>query len=249
MKTLFKSALMAGLALTVAAQLPAAAQTAAPRPAATRAAAPAATGLPPQGIAVADLEGVLMSSDAVRAADTQRPITYKPQIDAYNARIQKLQTDLKPLVDRYNADSAASNPNQASLKAQADQINKLQQDGQAETNEIIRPVLYSREYVKEQVEAKLAQAVRTAMTKNRVTILLAPGAALAAEPAHYLNRQILAELNLLIPTAQLVPPQGWEPAELRQARAQQAAQQGQAPAAGQPATPPAQPAGPQPDGR
>ncbi|MBM3596227.1 MAG: OmpH family outer membrane protein, partial [Alphaproteobacteria bacterium] len=35
----------------------------------------------------------------------------------------------------------------------------------------------------------------------------------------------------LLPAAQLVPPQGWEPREIREARAQQVAAAGQQPAA------------------
>lgn len=254
MNTMTKSALLAGLALFATAQVAAQAQTAAPRPAAARPAA-ATPGLPPQGIAIADLEAIVGNADAIRLAEQQRETSYKPQIDAYKARMQKLEADLKPLVDKYNADSAVANPNQASLKAQADSITKIQQDGQKEAAELIRPYVYSQEYVKEQVAGKLNQAVRTAMTKNRVTLLLAPGTSVAAEPAHYLNKQILTELNLLIPTAQVIPPAGWEPLELRQQRAQQAAAQQQAAGQAQgaaPATPaprPAQPAGPTPDGR
>jgi hypothetical protein len=51
-----------------------------------------------------------------------------------------------------------------------------------------------------------------------------------------LNQDIVNELNTLIPSATLVPPQGWEPREVREARAQQAAQ-GQQGAAAAPAKP------------
>jgi hypothetical protein len=68
---------------------------------------------------------------------------------------------------------------------------------------------------------------------------------LARANAYDLTDEIVAELNALLPTAQLVPPQGWEPREIREARAQQAAQQ----AGNRPAAAPAAPAGPQPEGR
>jgi hypothetical protein len=57
--------------------------------------------------------------------------------------------------------------------------------------------------------------------------------------AYNLNQDILNELNTLLPSAQLVPPTGWEPRELREARAQQAAAAGQQPAAATTTTPPA----------
>lgn len=249
-KTFAKAALASSALLALMAQ-PAFGQT---RPAARPAAAPAAAAtpaVPPQGIAVADLEAVVTNADAMRLAEQQRQTSYKPQIDAYTARMQKLEAELKPQIDKYNADVAAANPNQAALKTLGEQINAQKQTGEREAAELIKPYVYSQEYVKEQVLAKLDQAVKNAAAKARVTMILAPGAAIWA-PAHRLDRQILIELNLLIPNAQVIPPAGWEPAELRQARAQQAAQQQaaqpQAGAAQQPARP-AQPVGPQPDGR
>jgi hypothetical protein len=60
----------------------------------------------------------------------------------------------------------------------------------------------------------------------------------------------VAELNALIPTANIVPPQGWVPRQVReqQAAQQQAQQAQQQPAAAAPAQAP-RPAGPQTDGR
>ena len=87
-------------------------------------------------------------------------------------------------------------------------------------------------------------AISQAMTEARVSLLLNPQAVLVATSKSYdLNLAILTKLNALIPAAQLVPPVGWQPRDVRD---QQAAQQGQAaPAA------PAAPAGtpPKPSGR
>ncbi|MGQ3228737.1 MAG: OmpH family outer membrane protein, partial [Blastomonas fulva] len=57
-----------------------------------------------------------------------------------------------------------------------------------------------------------------------------------------LTKDITAELNAAIPTAQLVPPQGWLPRAQREQQARQAAASG---AAAAPAAPTAQ----QPEGR
>lgn len=250
-KTFAKAALASSAMFAILAQPAFGQARPAARPAAAPAAAPASATVPPMGIAVADLEAIVGNADAIRLAEQQRQTSYKAQIDAYTARVQQLDSALKPLIDKYNTDVTAPNPNQAALKTQGEQITKQKQAGEREVAEIIKPYVYSQEYVKEQVLAKLDQAVKNAAGKARVTMLLAPGAAIWA-PSHRLDRQILAELNLLIPTAQVVPPAGWEPAELRQARAQQAAQQQQAAGQGaaQPAPArPAQPAGPQPDGR
>ena len=218
---------------------------AAPQAMAQRNAQPAAAatgGVRVAGIGIADLEAVMASADAQRTAAQQRPVTYKAQIDAYNARATAVQNQLKPLVEKFQRDQQAANPNQASLQSQAAAIQQIQESAQRELNQIVQPVAYSEAYVNEQIEEKLDQAVRAAMTASKVTLLLRPDAVLATENAYNMSPAILAELNKLIPSAQLVPPQGWEPRQIREARAAQNGQQGAQAA-------PAQPAGPQPEGR
>lgn len=226
MKTILKSAIVAGLMLGTSVSLPAIAQTAA---------SPVVPGL-----AVADLEGAIAQSNAFKVAQTQRPVTYKPQIDQANARRTAISAQLTPLVDKFNKDRAA-NVAQAVLQTQATQIQTIQQSGEQELQRIIQPVAYSEAYVQEQIEEKLDQAVKNAMGARKISLLINPQAVLAVNnQAYNLTDDVTAQLNTLIPSAQLVPPTGWEPRQMREARAQQAAQQGAAPA---------QPAGTQPSGR
>lgn len=248
MKTLFKSALLAGIVLACAPQMAFAKKAKDASPA--EAAAATSGGIRVPGLGVADLDAVINNSDANRSAQSQRPVTYKAQIDAYQARGQQIQAQLKPLVDKFTRDQAAPNANQQALATQANTIQQIQENAQRELNEILKPVAYSEAYVTEQIEEKLDQAVKNAMTGNRITILIKPDAILATENSYNLSPAVLAELNKLIPNAQLVPPQGWEPRQIREARAQQAAaQQGQKPGAAAPVAAPAVPAGPQTDGR
>ena len=261
MKTLLKTAIVAGLLAGVSMQ-PAQAQQR-PRAAAAPAAAPASTLPIVPGLGVASVEVVVANSAAMRAAEQQRPISYKAQIDAYNTRGAQLEAELKPLIERLQADAKAKKPNQEALEAQAKAIEDKRTKGQEELNTLIQPVAYSQAYVAEQIDEKVGQAVKNAMTKRRISILLNPQAIEALNSnAYNLNGDILAELNTLIPSAQLVPPQGWEPRQVREARQQQQQQQAQpgaAPAAPGAAAPapapvpapaaPAQPAGPQVDGR
>ena len=232
MKKLLVPALLASAMLATAPQAMAQRNASAP--------AAASGGVRVAGIGIADLEAVVASADAQRTAAQQRPVTYKAQIDAYNARATAVQNQLRPLVEKFQRDQQAANPNQASLQSQAAAIQQIQESAQRELNQIVQPVAYSEAYVNEQIEEKLDQAVRAAMTASKVTLLLRPDAVLATENAYNMSPAILAELNKLIPSAQLVPPQGWEPRQIREARAAQNGQQG-----GQPA----QPAGPQPEGR
>jgi hypothetical protein len=214
------------LAMTLGVSAPSFAQKAAAAPAA----APAVN-----GVAWANIEAAEAASVAFKTAETQRPVTYKQYYDQAEARSNALSAQLKPLVDKFNVDRAAANPNQASLQQQATTIQQLQQNGQQELQRIMLPVAYSQAYVAEQIEAKLPQAVNAAMAKRGVSLLFKPDAFHQVNgPAYNLTADITAQIDALVPSAQITPPAGWEPREVREAKAQQAGQAAPAaaPAAG-----------------
>jgi len=231
MSTMTKTvALAAGLALSAVAAQPALAAKAAPA-----AAAPATGGTIVQGLGVASFDAVIANSNAYKAAETQRQTTYKAQFDQAKTRNDALNAQIKPLVDKFNADRQGGKVAQAALEQQAGAIQQMQENGKAELQRILQPVGLSQAYVNEQIEDKLNDAVKAAMTKKGVSILISPDAILAVNGGAYnLNQDILNELNTALPSAQLVPPAGWEPRQVREQRAQQQGQQ--APAA--PATAP-----------
>ncbi|MFM5884753.1 MAG: OmpH family outer membrane protein [Novosphingobium sp.] len=239
MKILLKPVAGAALVLALAAS-PALAQT---KPAAAPA-APASSGTIVPGLGVADLEAVLVNTSAFRTAEQQRPVTYKATIDQAQARGKALQTQIQTLNAKLQKDAAAPGANRAALEQQAAALQKMQESGQAELNNIIKPVVYSREYVKEQIEEKMDAAVKAVMARRNVSLLLAPQSViLSTSSAYDMSQDIVNEINRVLPSATLSPPAGWEPRQLREARAQQAAQAA-APGTAKPA-----PAGPQPDSR
>lgn len=231
-KTLVRSAALAGV-LSLAAV--------AAQPALAAKAAPASTGeggtvVP--GIAVASFDAIIVNSNAFKTAETQRQTTYKPQIDQARARGDALNAQIKPLADKFNADRSGGKVAESALQQQAVQIQTLQQNGQAELQRIVAPISLSQAYVTEQIEDKLNDAVKAAMKKKSISLLLSPDAILAVNGGAYnLNQDILAELNAALPSAQLVPPAGWEPRQVREQRAQAQAAQGGAAAAPKPTTP------------
>ena len=247
MKLIRNSALVAAISLVALSAQPVLAQKNKDKDKDAAAAAVAPTSNAIQGIAVANLQAVIASADAYRVAQQQRPVTYKPQFDQAQARGNALEGQIKPMIDRFNtARQGTMTPAlQAQLQGQARAIQELQEKGKQEIQQILLPAALSEAFVNEQIEEKLNQAVQKAMEKNRVTLLLQPGAVVARANSYDLTAAIVAEINAALPTAQLVPPQGWEPREMREARAQQAGQQ----AGNRPAAAPAAPAGPQPEGR
>ncbi|MDE2403349.1 MAG: OmpH family outer membrane protein [Sphingomonadales bacterium] len=216
--TLAAALLLAGVSAPALAAKPA---PAAPAPAA------AAGTVGVNGIAVANIEGVIANSAAFKTAQTQRPVTYKAQIDQAEARRKAIGAQLQPLIDKFKKDQAAGATG-AVLQPQAQAIQQIQESGNQELQKIVEPVALSEAYVQEQINDKLGAAIQAAMTKNGVTLLLNPQSVLAVGKSYDLSMAILNELNAALPTAQLVPPAGWLPREQREQQAQQAAQRGNA---------------------
>jgi Skp family chaperone for outer membrane proteins len=213
MKQLLKPVLTAGLLLTAASPVlvaPAAAQVA-------------------KGIGVVSLPAVVANSNAFKVAEEQRAVTYKAQIDQATARRQAIAQQLQPMYQKLQTDQQ-NNVAQAQLQQQALTIQQIEQAGQRELQQIIAPVAMSRAYVQEQIEDQLDAAVQAAAKKRNITLILdaASGQVIYADAAYNMTQAVLDELNRVLPNAQLVPPQGWVPREVRQQQ-QAAAAQGQQP--------------------
>lgn len=228
MMTFSKATLLAAtVALSAVAAQPA---LAAKAPA--KAAAAPSSGTIVQGLAIANFDAIVANSTAYQTAETQRQTTYKAQLDQAKTRSTAINAQLKPLIDKFNADRSGGKATEAQLQQEAQQIQQVQENGKRELQQILAPVGLSQQYVQEQIEDKLNDAVKAAMAKKGVSILLSPDAILALNGGAYnLNQEILTELNAAIPSAQLVPPAGWEPRQVREQRAQQQAAQ-QQPASG-----------------
>lgn len=217
MKIMFKAALAAGLAVAslggVAVSTPAFAQA--------------------QKVAFVNVPAVVVNSTAYQTAQTQRQTTYAAQIQQAETRRAALQAQLGPMVDAFNAARQQPNADQAALQQQAVQIQTLQQNGQAELQQMMAPLALSEAYVTEQIQDQLGTAIQNAATAQGVTLVLNSEVILHGEATHNLNEAALAQLNALIPVAQIVPPTGWLPREMRAeqeaaaaaAAAQQQAQQ------------------------
>jgi len=205
MKSLLKiAALAAGSAM-----IPAAAQA--------QAAAPAAA--VNTGVAVVNLDAAIANSAAYKAAITQIQTTYKAQITAFQTRQTALQNELAPL--RTEIENLQKNP--ATPKATLDaKINGFQAKGQAAQSELQRltmPFARPEAYVKEQIGAKVEQALKAAMAAKKIGLVIAPDAVVAVQGASDLTVDVVTQLNALIPSASITPPAGWQPGQAEQAAA------------------------------
>jgi Skp family chaperone for outer membrane proteins len=232
MKFLLQPALAAGLVLIAASPLveaPAAAQEL-------------------KTVGVVDLPYVMGKSAAYTAAEQQRPVTYKQYYDQAKTRSDQLKAQIQPMVDKLQADSKLPNADRAKLQQQANTIQQLDQNGQNELQQIMAPVILSQQYVQEQINDKLAPAVENAAKAKGVSLILnRDNVVVYRAPSYDMNQAVIDELNKLLPVAQVVPPPGWLPREMREQQGggndqpqAGAAAPAQQPPATQPAGPPAQ---------
>jgi|JI6StandDraft_1071083.scaffolds.fasta_scaffold126833_2 Skp family chaperone for outer membrane proteins len=212
MKTFFKALALASVATTGVVAL-----------------APVASAQAVQGLGVADLDDAVSKSNAAVLAANQIKITHKATIDAVEARTGVLNNEYRTMVQAFQTAQRAPNPNQAALQQQAAAIQKKQQDAQTELQTMARPYSLAEAYAMEQIRGKLEQAVRNAMTKKRVSVLLQPNALILPAPSADITTDVIAELNALVPNVSITPPAGWPQ------------QGGAAPAAGAAPARPAQP--------
>lgn len=180
------------------------------------------------GIAVADPQGAIAGSKAWTTARGQIETTYKAQLDQAEARRQAIAKELQPLVTAFQTAQRAPNPNQASLQTQAQAIQTRENAANQELARLTQPAQRAQQYVIEQIQAKLADAVTNAVKARNVSLLLRPDAALFAQPTADITSAITAELDRLVPSVGITPPASWQPN-------QQGQQQGAAPAAAAPA--------------
>jgi Skp family chaperone for outer membrane proteins len=220
MKTITKSLLLAAAPLAAIVAMPVVAMAQA---------APA--------VGVANLNEAVEKSNAWVLAANQIKITYKAQIDAFEARSRVLNGEIQPLVTAFQTAQRAPNPNQAALQTQAQAIQTRQQSAQKELGGLYQPIGRAETYAQEQIAAKLDAALKAAMVKKKVGIVLQPQATISYQPALDITADIIAELNTSVPNVSITPPANWQPG------GQGGAAPAAAPAAGTPTPPKPQPQG------
>jgi Skp family chaperone for outer membrane proteins len=192
-------------------------------------------------VGIANLNEAVEKSNAWVLAANQIKITYKAQIDAFEARSNALTAQIQPSITAFQAAQRAPNPNNAALQAQATAIQTQQQNANKELQGLYAPIGKAEAYAQEQIATKIDAALKAAMRTKGIGIVLQPQAAISYQPAADITSEIIAELNKSVPSVGIVPPANWQPGG-----------QGQAAGAAAPAAPaPAAPAGtkPRPQGR
>lgn len=168
------------------------------------------------GVAVANLEAALVNSAAYKAAVAQIQTTYKAQITAFQTRQTALQTELTPL--RTEIETLQRNPAtpKATLDAKVNAFQGRAQAAQGEMQRMSMPFARPEAYVKEQIGAKIEQALKSAMSAKKIGIVLSPEAVVAVQGASDITIDVVTQLNALIPSASITPPANWQPGQADQ---------------------------------
>jgi Skp family chaperone for outer membrane proteins len=190
-------------------------------------------------VGVVDPQGAIAGSKAWTTARTQIETTYKTQLDQADARRRAIATELQPLVTAFQTAQRAPNANQASLQTQAQAIQARETAANQELARLTQPAQRAQQYVIEQIQAKLGDAVTNVTRTKNVGLVVRPDAVLFAQPAADMTPAITAELDRLVPTVSTAVPANWQPNQAGQG-GQGAAPAAAAPAVARPATRPSQ---------
>ncbi|NJM50581.1 MAG: OmpH family outer membrane protein [Sphingomonadales bacterium] len=185
---------------------------------AVTATAPVAVAQSKKGVAVANLPRALGLTNAYKTALSQIQVTYKAQIDARDSRQKVLQAELQALAVAYEAEAKKPNATEASVRPSAEAFQKKQSAAQQEVNQLSQQIDLAVAYVEDQITVKLDDAVKTAMEKKNVDLLLKPDAIIARTGTADITQAVVDELNISVPSVQIVPPADYQPGSLVQAQ-------------------------------
>ncbi|KPF64929.1 OmpH family outer membrane protein [Porphyrobacter sp. AAP60] len=187
--TIFKTILApAGLALTALVALPAQAQV--------------------EGrMATVDVSRTIIGTTAFQNAYEQINQTYAQQNDLRRAKAQERQTLLGSFDT--NGDKQVDDAELAAKQGSADftKLQTLEQEIQALNNQIDG----ARIYAIEQIIVQYAAALQDVTTRDQIKVVIDPGSLLYAPPEADITQKVTTALNAKVPSAGVVPPQGWQP--------------------------------------
>ncbi len=193
-------------------------------------------------LATADVSRAIINTNALQTAFNQIGTTYQAQIEQRQAKQQELSTLLQPFdangngqLDDTELPAVQASPNFA-------QIQTLEQEVAAISSQVNAARIYAVEQVLAQYPASLTEVT----TQQQVVMVVQPEVLQFVAEGADITGLITTSLNTKVPTAAIVPPADWRPSrEAAQAyqqiqqllirqqliNQQQAAQNGQQPAA------------------
>src|SRR3546814_6752697 len=125
----------------------------------------------------------MVKSAAFSNAMTSMQTTYKAQIDDFKARKATLDKELPTKATEIQNAQKTAGANSGTLQPKIEAFQKRCAEIQQELATLGRPIALAQAYVEEQVSSKMGDALKSAMTKNKVDLVLQPGATVSYQPA------------------------------------------------------------------
>ena len=168
-------------------------------------------------VAFADLDDAVGKTNAAAAAIGEIKIAYATQIATENARAQVLETEINTLGTAIQTLQKTPAANQTAIQTQFAAYQAKQQSAKAELQKLALPYARAKAFADEQIVAKLEAAVKSAMRKKNVSIVLQPQSAVYFLPTADITSDVVAELNLLVPKVSIKVPDTWQPGQAQAA--------------------------------
>ena len=197
-------------------------------------------------VATADVSRAILGTQALQNAYNQIGTTYSAQIEQRQTKQTELANLLRPFDTNGNGQLDDAELPAVQGSTSFTRIQTLEQEMQAITNQVNAARIYAVEQILQQYPAALTEVT----TQQQIVMVLQPDTIQFAADGADITLQITTSLNTKVPSVQIVPPADYRPSrngaqifqEIQQTlvtaqliQQQQAAQQGQQPAAQAPA--------------
>lgn len=159
-----------------------------------------------QAIGYTDRSLVIMSTNAFSNGIKQIDQAYAQNLQSIAQKEQEIGSLLMPL-DTNKDNNLTDAEFNAAPQATKDRMGQINQ----EIQQLQTPILLSRLYVVEQINAQYKLAESNVVKSKKISVILKPEAFVYAPESANLTVAIADELNKIIPQAAITPPQGWRP--------------------------------------
>ncbi|HSM54231.1 MAG TPA: OmpH family outer membrane protein, partial [Erythrobacter sp.] len=158
-------------------------------------------------IATVNAPAVVINSNAFTTAYQQIATTYKPQLDAIQARQQESQALLQQLDTNKDNQLDEAEQQAAQNSPQATRLQAIEQ----EVAQLTDQVEAARVYAIEQILAQYRPALEEVVQQLRIQVVLSPEAVVYAPQQANITQQVTTAVNAKVPSVAIVPPQNWRP--------------------------------------
>lgn len=158
-------------------------------------------------VATADVSRAIIGTTALQTAYNQIGTTYAAQIEQRTTKQQQLTQLLQPFDTNANGQLDESELPAVQSASNFTQIQTLEQEVAALTNQVNA----ARLYAVEQILAQYPDAVREVTTQQQIVMVVQPESVQFAAEGADISALITASLNTKVPTVQIVPPAEWRP--------------------------------------